>query len=233
MALTPQNSDAFLREVDEELRREQLLNFWKRWGRLIAVAIGLFLLAFGAFLWWQNHKTVVAGRQGEKLTGALDQLGRDQTAQAVPTLQQLAKSDRPGYSAAAQMALGAIEAQKNDLKGAASTFAAMAHDESLGQPYRDLALIRQTALEFDSLPPDTIIARLKPLAVQGNPWFGSAAELTAAAEMKAGRSKEAGQLFAAIAADPGAPATLRSRAVQVAGLLGVEATLAPEQSLTR
>jgi hypothetical protein len=39
-----------------------------------------------------------------------------------------------------------------------------------------------------------------------------------------GRKDEAGRLFAAIAADDTVPDTIRSRAVQIAGTLGIDAT---------
>ena len=48
--------------------------------------------------------------------------------------------------------------------------------------------------------------------------------MTALALIKQGKNQEAGQLFAAIAKDSGGPQTIRSRAVQVAGSLGVDAT---------
>ena len=81
-----------------------------------------------------------------------------------------------------------------------------------------------TALEFDTMKPEQVIARLEPLAKPGNPWFGSAGEMTAMAMLKQGRKAEAGRLFAAIAADKPVPVTIRSRAVQIAGTLGVDAT---------
>ena len=71
------------------------------------------------------------------------------------------------------------------------------------EPYRDLALVRATALEFDTLKPEEVIARLEPLSKPGKPWFASAGELTAMAYLKQGRSEQAGKLFAAIAADTG------------------------------
>ena len=43
----------------------------------------------------------------------------------------------------------------------------------------DAALVRMTAIELDTLPPQAVVDRLKGLAVAGNPWFGSAGELTA------------------------------------------------------
>ena len=39
MALTPQNSEAFMREVDDAVRQDQLLTFWQRYGRALAVLL--------------------------------------------------------------------------------------------------------------------------------------------------------------------------------------------------
>ena len=65
---------------------------------------------------------------------------------------------------------------------------------------------------------------MAPLTKPGNPWFGSAGELTAMAMVKQGKKNEAGRLFAAIAADSKVPETIRARAVQIAGSLGVDAS---------
>jgi hypothetical protein len=43
-------------------------------------------------------------------------------------------------------------------------------------PYRNAALIRQDALEFDRLPPQEVITRLQSMSKPGEPWFGSAGE---------------------------------------------------------
>ena len=61
------------------------------------------------------------------------------------------------------------------------------------------------------------------LAQPDHPWFGSAAELTALALMKQGENERAGQLFAQIAAAENVPDTLKLRATQLAGVLGIDA----------
>jgi len=222
LARTPQTNEAFLREVDEELRRDELAKVWKRWGRVLVAAIGLALVALAAFLWWRDYQAKQAGVEGEKLNAAVEQLSANRIPQAQPALNELAASDRAGYRAAARLASGAIAAQRGELKGAADTFAAIAKDEEVGEPLRNLALIRQTTTEFDTLPPDQVIARMRPLAQKGNPWFGSAGELTAVAHLKAGHLRDAGALFAALAADPAVPSSIRSRAVQMASVLGID-----------
>src|SRR3546814_7541139 len=107
--------------------------------------------------------------------------------------------------------------QKNDLKGAAAKFASIAQDQSLAESFRDLALIRQTAAEYDSLKPDVVISRLRGLAVKGGPWFGSAGEMVALAYLRQGRRDLAGDLFGQIAATEHVPESIRQRAVQMSG----------------
>jgi hypothetical protein len=83
--------------------------------------------------------------------------------------------------------------------------------------------VRSTALEFDTLRPQAVIDRLKPFAVAGNPWFGSAGEMSAMAYLKLGRKQEAARIFAAMAKDQKVPESIRTRSVQMAGSLGVDA----------
>ena len=88
-------------------------------------------------------------------------------------------------------------------------------------------MIRQTTVEFDKLPPATVIERLKPFAQAGSPWFGSAGELTALAYLQQNKPKSAAPIFAAMAKDETLPPSMRSRAVQMASALGVDATTEP------
>jgi hypothetical protein len=59
--------------------------------------------------------------------------------------------------------------------------------------------------------------------VPGNAWFGPAGELVAIAYLKQGNEKLAGPLLGQIARDEKSPDTLRRRARQLAGMLGVDA----------
>jgi len=223
VASTPPSNEAFLREVDEELRRDQLKRFGERWGRWLIVAVVAGLLAFGGWLWWQHGQTKKAEADGEVISQAFADLeqGREQGVEA--KLKPLAESDSPAYRAISKLALASLKVNANDAKAAIAGYKAVAEDESLPKAYRDLALVRQTAIEYDTMKPQDVISRLKPLAVAGNPWFGSAGEMTAIAYLNLNKPDLAGPLFAAIAKDEGVPESIRQRAVQMAGVLGVDA----------
>lgn len=224
MALTPEPNDAFLREVDDNLRRDQLQGFFTRWGKVVvgAVLLGLALLAL--FLWWRSHLEAQAGLDSERLGQALTEIEQGQAAKTAPALAELAGSSRDGYRGAARLTQAATAAVRNDPQAAAATYAQIAADGTVPQAMRDLALVRGTTLAFDSLPPATVIARMRPLAIPGNAWFGSAGELTIAAQIKLNRPDLAGPMAAAMARDRQVPLAVRGRVAGIATSLGQTVT---------
>lgn len=219
MATTPPKNDVFMREVDEEVRREQMMEFGRKYGVWIGVLVVLFLLVLAGGIYWRYHQQQVAGRQGEAFQAAIGDLGQGNLKQADAPLAKLATSHAAGYRAMAKFTQADIQLKNGDDKGAQATFAAIAGDTSLDKPFRDLALIRETSLQYDDLKPQQVVDRLKPLAVKGNPWFGSAGEMVGIAYMQMNRNDLAGKLFGQIAQDQTVPDSLRQRAVQMAALL--------------
>ncbi|HEX8840611.1 MAG TPA: tetratricopeptide repeat protein [Sphingomicrobium sp.] len=227
MAQPPETNETFLREVDENLRRDQLRDFFRDNGKWLIAAVVIFLAASGGLIWWKQHQVERHEQQVEKLAQVYKDVGSGSMGQAPQQLDELASDGSKAVRASAQFARAAVALQQGDTKLATATYTAIANDNGLPQPYRNAALIRQTSLQFDQLKPEEVISRLAPLAKQGEPWFGTAGEMTAMAMIKQGNNRQAAQLFAAIARDQTVPETIRARAVQVASSLGVDAGTAP------
>lgn len=226
MAQPPDINETFLREVDENLRRDQLREAAKKNAKWIVLALVLFLAASGTLIWWQQHKVELSERHIEQLADIYTKVGQGNVATAPQQLEKLSKSGSETVRASAEFTAAAVAIQQGDTKSAIAKYRGIAGEGSLPKPYRDAALIRQTALEFDQIKPEEVIARLAPLAKPGNAWFGTAAEMTALAMIKQGKKDEAGRLFVAIAKDKTVPDDIRQRAVQIAGSLGVDASSA-------
>jgi hypothetical protein len=223
LAIKPNSNEAFYREVDEELRRDRAAEAWNRYRWMIVGGLVLLLAAVGGFIWWQNYRYDRAGATGEALVSALDQMEKGSFKAAAPQLDPAEQSSIEGYRAAGEFARADLMIEGGNVAGAIAIFQRIAADEDLAEPYRKAALIRQTALEFDRLQPDAIIQRLRPMIRRGHPWFGSAGELTGHAHLRQQRPDLAAQVFYALANDETVPASIRSRAVQMAGALGVDA----------
>jgi hypothetical protein len=215
--------DVLIREIDDAVRQDDTLQFAKKYGPIIGGLVVAGLLALGGYLWWDSNRETRMEAQSETLISALDLAGANDFRSAGEQVAPLVNEGGPAARAAARfIQAGAALEAGNDTE-AAEIFAAVAADTNAPQALRDLARVREVSVSFDRLRPDDVIDRLKDLAVPGNPFFGSAGELTAMAHLEAGNRREAGALFAAIAQNEDQPDTLRSRARQMAGLLGVDA----------
>jgi len=222
--------DVLLREVDEAVRQDKLDTFAKSYGWPITIGAIVGLAVFGGWLFWQDRRESALEERSEQYVTTLDELEAGQIEGADADLTALAEGNS-ATAIAAQLAKAGIALRDNRRAEGVEMYEAIAADEEAPQPYRDLALVRAVAANFEQMDPQQVVDRLKPLAVPGNPWFGSAGEMVAMAYLKQGKNELAGPLFAEIAKDEDVPQTLRSRVRQMAGLLGQDAVVDVDQTL--
>jgi hypothetical protein len=210
-------SDIF-REIDEELRRDNLLKLWARYGRyIIAAAIVVVALAAG-FAAWRSHQQALRQAQSARFASALAlaQAGKDVDAAAVfSTIDQ----SGGGYSVLAAFENAALLAKRGEPQKAAAAYDRIAQSEAVGPTLRDLATLLSVMQETLETDPKAAVARLKPLTAAGDPWRPTALELTAAAQLKLGDSKGALEIYKGLADDPTAPRNLRARAAEMTAAL--------------
>ena len=156
--------DAFLREVDDALREDQVYTAIQKYGKPVGALIVAGLLGLGGYLWYENHSNAKAAEQGEVLTKALDNLEVRNLKAATDAVAPLAAEGTDGYRATAKMLAAGVLSEQGKNAEAARAFAAIAADADIPQAYRDLATIREVSLTFDQLGPDKVVERLKPLA---------------------------------------------------------------------
>lgn len=235
MALTPTNDSdraarrsqaeqsVLMREVDEAVRKDQMDSAVRRYALPVGAAVLVILLALGGWLWWRSHQESAMEARSENLVTAFDELQGGSIDDAAEKLVPIAESGEGAAALSARIAQAGVALRQQKRNDAIAIFRGIADDGDAPKPYRDLAAVRLSAAEFESVQPQAIIDRLKPLAVPGNPWFGSAGELVAMAYLKQDKPELAGPLLAQIAKDEAVPATLRARTRQLAGLLGYDA----------
>lgn len=212
--------DVFLREVDDAVRQDQLESFFARYGKVLLVLVVVGLAAFGGYLFWEHRQGQQREENAEAIVQALDSVKSGNLDDAKAKLGTLAGEGSDGNATAARLMLAGIALEQNRKADALKLYGEVAKDEKAPQPLRDLATIREVGANFDAMKPQDVVDRLKPYAAPGNPWFGVAGELVGMAYLKMDRKDQAGPLFAAIAKDKDVNPGLRSRARQLAAVLG-------------
>jgi hypothetical protein len=203
-------NDEFIREVDEEYRRDQLTQIWNRYnGVIIGIAI-LVVAAVGGWRYWEHYQQTQSQAAAAQYEDAL-RLSRDEKSKEAETaLETLAKDGSTGYGLLARFRLAAELGRQNAENGA-SAYDALANDANVNPLWQDLARLRAAWLRIDTAEPAKLRPALERLAVPTNAWRHSARELLGLSGLKAGDMDYAGRWFDQIAADRETPQSLRQR----------------------
>jgi hypothetical protein len=215
-------SDIF-REIDEELRRDNLEKLWRRYGSWIIGAAVFAVLVTAGIVGWREHQFQERQSEGARYTAALElgRLGQDE--KALEGFRSLAAEAGSGHALLARFEAAAVQAKTGDDKGAAASYRAIAADGSVDVAYRNLATVLAALHGVGGAEPKTIIDELKPLADGDTPWRPTAVELIALAQLRAGDRAAAIESYKRLADDLAAPPALRARAAEMVAALAANA----------
>lgn len=212
MSNDDRTTDQFIREVNEELRRDQLKELWDRFGTLIiavCVAVVAITAGYNGWVWWQEKQ---AAEAGDHYLAALQSIDGKDSAMAREALEEIAGSGHGGYAMLARLRAAALAAQSGDTSTAMTGFDAIADDSGADLTIRDLARLRAALIALDTGDLDGAESRVEALAAAGNPWRHAAREITGTVAYARGELTAARARFATIRSDVEAPADARSRA---------------------
>lgn len=210
-------SDIF-REIDEELRRDNLLKVWKSHGKYIIAGAVVVLAIAGGIAAWRQHQTSELKAVSTRYFGALSMIGAAKDTDAAKMFGDLARGGG-GYAVLARFEQAALLADTGDKKGAIAIYDSIGTSANVDPEFRDLAVLLSVMHGLAETNPKAAIARLKPLTESGRPWRPTALELTAAADLKAGNRQAALAIYKQLSDDLGAPEGLRGRATEMATAL--------------
>ncbi|QPC44676.1 tetratricopeptide repeat protein [Kaustia mangrovi] len=206
------SEESLFREVDEEIRREQLKALWDRFGTYIVAACVAVILGVAAFKGWQywQHRQALEAGQAYLAAVQLAEQGNAEAASAA--FAKLAESGDSGYATLARLQEAAFLASKGETDKAVAIFDEVAAQEGTTPVLANLARVRAGLLLVDSAPVEELRNRVGDLDVEGNPWRNEAREVLALGAYRASDLETADKLFNEILADPRAPFGLRQRA---------------------
>ncbi|MBZ9722664.1 tetratricopeptide repeat protein [Mesorhizobium sp. CO1-1-11] len=213
------SDDSFIREVNDEMRREQAQKLWDRFGPALLVIAVLVVLGTAAFVGYRYWDETRANRSGDAFSQALKLANDGKNDDALAALDQLEKDGYGAYPLLARMRAATVKANKGDVAGAVKDFDDVAADTAIPQGLRDMARLRAAFLLVDHGSFADVSSRVEALTSDTNTLRHSAREALGLAAWKEGKTQDALKLFDQIAADDGAPRNTRERATLMSELI--------------
>ncbi len=211
-------TDSFIEEVTEEVRRDRLFLLLKRYGW---IGILLVLLIVGGAAWReysQAQDRAAAEALGDSILAALETEAPEARVAALGEVE----ADSAGGAALLGLLTAAEQVSAEQPEAAAETLGAIAADGEVAQIYRDIAALRMLMLQSETLPAAERRSGFEALARAGSPLRLLAEEQIALIEVDSGETDAAIARFQAILADAEVTAGLRQRVTQVIVALGGE-----------
>lgn len=211
-------NNEFFREVDEDYRRDQFINIWKRYNVLIIAAAILIVAVAGGWNYWRHAERVRAEETSERFDRANRLAKEGKAAEAERDFAAIRTDGPAGYATLARFR-NAAETAKRDAGAGAAQYDTLAADKGLGDALRDLARLRAALLRLDGSESAAALTQLQGLAAPTNAFRHTAREMLGLNALRKGDSEGAGRWFDQIAGDSDTPQGLRQRVEIYAALV--------------
>jgi hypothetical protein len=201
----------FFREVDEDVRRDRVIQVWKQYQNWIIGAALLVVAATGGWRLYEHFRLKAGEAAGGRYEAALQLLHDGKTAEAAAAFQSLGQDGPRGYAMLARLANADANAVI-DPAAAIKAYDTLAEDAALDDLYRNIARLRGAYLRIDSEDPTEFEARYAAFAGPDQAYHSAFRELLALAAFRRDDYDAAGRWLGLVATDPQAPPAMRGRA---------------------
>jgi len=203
--------DSLLREVDEELRREQMEKLWQRYNGLILGGAALIVLAVGGYKFLENRRITAAEAAGAEFAAAQSLSDEKKKDEARKAFANIAEHGPAGFAALARLQLAGDQAKAGKTADAIATYDSLAKDPGADDLLKSFAQLQAAALRLPDADYAEIQNRLTPLSGDDAPFAKSARELLGVAAYNARKYDEARKYLEPLLIDPHASEAAQER----------------------
>ncbi len=207
------------REIDEELRQENLIRLWRRYRRYVIGGVAAIIVLTAAVTGWREYRAAQHEAWGEEFAAAMNLTSMENYGSAADAFARLGEDSGAGYATLARFQEAALLAQQGDISGAMAVYEDLA-DTAFDQAFRTLAVLMASYYALDTADPAELTERLGPLTSDDNPWRYSAIELTGFLAGRMGDTSREREIFTRLSEDAQAPSGVRARAADMLVILG-------------
>jgi hypothetical protein len=210
------------KEIDEDLRRQQMQSLWSKYGMyVISLLVGI-VLAVGGYQYWEYHTRNVQERESAAFTAGVELMQAGDRDGALAAFDQLRQDGSTGYRGLAGLSEASILIQGGEFEEGIRIYEAVAADSAVNDVLADYAELLAVSWLMQTGSDEDLTSRLDRLAKPGAPWASLAEELRGLLAAENGNEQAAKERFEALAANEDVPPGLRQRAEELSTVVGSE-----------
>lgn len=210
-------TDSFIDEVTEAVRRDRLFALFRKYGWIGVTAVVLIVGSAAWIEWTRARAEARAQAFGDAVSAAM---ASNDAAVRLKALEAVAAGGGDEQKAVLALLTAAQAEAAGDAAKAAAGLKAVAGDAGLPDLYRQLAQLKLVMLGDGAMTPAERDAALAALAAPGAPYRTLAMEQQALALISAGKTDDAVRILTALRDDAEASGAEQARAEQLLTVLG-------------
>ena len=183
--------DNFLREVEEEIRRERFERLWKEYGTYFIAGAALIVIGVLGYKFVENRRVTAAQTTGERYEGAMELASTGKDGSAEKEFASVVADGTGGYPELARLQLAGVLLKQGKKAEAIAAYEELAKSANADPLLRDYAALQAASARMGEADFTELQNRLTPLMADASPWRFSARELLGVAAFKAGKADEA------------------------------------------
>lgn len=208
--------DEFLEEVENDIRKEKLLQLWKQYGKQVMGGVAAIVILISGYNFWSYYEKNKRIQMAEKLMAAQDFIGQGEADKAQTILSSLAADSHTIYQPLALFQKAGLVVQIGQKpEEALQIYHQLSVNPKIDPLWRGLATLLGVMIGIDQPDAkiDDLLTQLSPLTTDQNPWRYLANEIKGVLLHRKGEHTQAAQLFAKLVQDSQTPPgiSMRSR----------------------
>lgn len=201
------SDSAAFQEIDDAVRKDEMKEWWGRYGTLVVAAAVVVVVAAAGLVGWRQYDQAQRGAASAAYSAALALAATDPAAARAELEKQSASAAEP-YRSLAAMVAAQLRATPEEQVAALVAVAPKLPARELS----DLAMVIAGFKSIGTPKAQETVALLEPLGATDRPYQLSVHELQAMAAMGKGDAKRARELWTEIMKDRAAPQGMAQRA---------------------
>ncbi len=210
--------DAFIEEVNEDLKNDQLKQIWDKYSLHIIISVVAILVAAVSFesikAWRIRHH-----QENSNVYAYASNLAEQGKVEESNNVLKKIAEDRGGiYADAARMQLAKNYTENGKTEEAQNVLKKMLADSDTNPQVKNVALIKLASMQIETASYADMEKTLEPV-LQNPSWSGMAKSLLALSAIRAKDIDKAKLLYGEIAADANTPDSLKAEAQDMIAIL--------------